>query len=581
MSLRSTSKQETLSYYRTQQMMKKRTNVFTPSLGGNVMNDGLRYDTVTGRFAPEIRAADTVAEVFAAAAALWPDRAFITDATTDETLSFEGLHDRARSLAGALASLGVGADDRVGLYLHNGLAYPVAIAACAMLGAVQTPINWHYKPREAAHAFDTAEVGTVVAEPRAGFLDVLDETAAGSPVSDVVVLDDLGEGYRDIAGVTAHRRTELSGAVPEVARTREDPVAILYTSGTTGLPKPAVLSNESFLLAATSFRAIPFREGDVNYNPFPLFHANAQCYSLLGSALVGGEYVLADRFSASKFLEHVDAHDVTSVNVLGGVPKMLLAAYEGEDVPENTLDIAAGPISTEAWDPFEERFDLTVAQLYSQTEHPVLLVNHPERDRIRHGAMGKPAFPDLGHEVRLLDEDGEAVPVGEQGELVRTAVGAMDGYRGMPEKTEETLRDGWVHSGDIVRADADGFCYYVDRKKFMIRRAGENIAAREVEDVIDELPGVAASAVIPVPDDVRGEEVKSLVQRQPGAGVSEREIVAHVAATLSAYKAPRYVAFVDSFPRTPSERIQRVTLADEHAAREHRWDRDREFPEWR
>ncbi|WP_435197285.1 class I adenylate-forming enzyme family protein [Natronomonas sp. EA1] len=538
------------------------------------MDDGYRYDTVTGRFAPEIRDADTVAEVFAAAAALWPDRSFVTDATTDETLTFGEFHDRARALAGALASVGVESDDRVGLYLHNGLAYPVAIAACAMLGAVQTPINWHYKAREAAHAFDTAEVGTVLVEPDNEFLDVLDETAGDSPVSAVVVLDGMEGTYRNVEGVTTHRRSGLSGEVPEVPRDKTDPVAILYTSGTTGLPKPAVLSNESFLLAATSFRAIPFEEGDVNYNPFPLFHANAQCYSLLGSALVGGHYVLADRFSASAFLEHVAAHDVTSVNILGGVPKMLLAAYEDREVPENGLDIAAGPISTEAWEPFEERFGLTVAQLYSQTEHPVLLVNHPERAQIRHGAMGKPTFPDLGHEVRILDEDGDEVPAGEQGELVRTAVGAMDGYRGMPEKTEETLRDGWIHSGDIVRADEDGFLYYVDRKKFMIRRAGENIAAREVEDVIDELPGVAASAVIPVPDDVRGEEVKALVQRQPGAEVSERDIVAHVAATLAAYKVPRYVAFVDSFPRTPSERIQRVTLAEEHAEREHAWDRE-------
>jgi len=556
------------------------------------MDEGFRYDAVREGFEPAIRAADTVAEAVEAAATLWPDDPFVTDATTGETLTFGELAARGDALAGALDSVGVAPGDRVGLYLHNGIEYVVAIAACARLGAVQTPINWHYRPREAAHAFDTAAVSTVVVEWDGEFFDVLDETLAESPVTDVVVLDGAeanadengstdAPAFRAFDGADTHRRSALSGEPPAVDRDGDDPVAVLYTSGTTGLPKPAVLSNEAFLLAATSFRAVPFADDDVNYNPFPLFHANAQCYSLLGSVLAGTEYVLADRFSASAFLDHVRRHGVTSFNVLGGVPKMLLAAYEDEPIPDTGLDLAVGPISTEAWEPFAERFDLEVVQLYSQTEHPVLVLNHPDREQVRHGAIGKPTFPDLGHEARVLDDDGEPVPAGETGELVRSAVGAMDGYRELPEKTAETLRDGWLHSGDVVRRDEDGYLYYVDRKKFMIRRSGQNISAREVEDVIDELPGVAASAVIPVPDTVRGEAVKALVKRVDGGDVTERDVVAHVASTLAAYKVPRYVAFVESFPRTPSERIQRVDLAERHEDREHAWDREEVYPAWR
>ena len=558
------------------------------------MDEGFRYDVVTDEFEPAIRDADTVAEAFSAAAALWPDDQFATDATTGETVTFDELATRAESLAGALDSVGVAEGDRVGLYLHNGIEYVVAIAACARIGAVQTPINWHYKPREAAHAFDTADVSTVLVERDDGFFDVLDETLAESPVSDVVVLDeqgvtrredDDGNGdppeFRAFDGADTHRRSDLSGDAPTVDRDSDDPVAILYTSGTTGLPKPAVLSNEAFLLAAVSLRAAPLPDDDVNYNPFPLFHANAQCYSLLGSALSGTEYVLADRFSASAFFEHVRRYGVTSFNILGGVPKMLLAAYEDEPIPDTDLELAVGPISTEAWEPFADRLGVDVVQAYSQTEHPMVVLNHPNRERVRHGAIGKPMFPDLGHEARVLDDDGEPVPTGETGELVRSAVGAMDGYRELPEKTAETLRDGWLYSGDVVRRDEDGYLYYVDRKKFMIRRSGQNISAREVEDVIDELPGVAASAVIPVPDGVRGETVKALVKRADGADVTERDVVTQVASTLAAYKVPRYVEFVESFPRTPSERIQRVDLAEEHEDREHAWDREEAFPEWR
>jgi acyl-CoA synthetase (AMP-forming)/AMP-acid ligase II len=190
-------------------------------------------------------------------------------------------------------------------------------------------------------------------------------------------------------------------------------------------------------------------------------------------------------------------------------------------------------------------------------------------------------FPDLGHEARVVDRDGNEVPVGEEGELLRTDPGAMLGYYGMPEKTEETLRDGVIHSGDVVRRDEDGYLYYVDRSKFMIRRSGENIAPREIEDVVDELAGVEESAVIPVPHEVRGEEVKATVKRTPGSDVTERDVVDRVAGELAAYKVPRYVEFVDSFPKTPSERIQRAELAEREEAREdHGWDREREYPDW-
>ena len=149
----------------------------------------------------------------------------------------------------------------------------------------------------------------------------------------------------------------------------------------------------------------------------------------------------------------------------------------------------------------------------------------------------------------------------------------------MPEKTEETLRDGVIYSGDIVRSDEEGYYYYVDRKKFMVRRSGENISAQEIENVIDERPDVEESAIIPTPDEFRGEEVKALVNRK-STDLTPESVVLKVANQLAGYKVPRYVEFVDSFPRTPSERIKRVQLADEEAERnEHGWDREVEMSE--
>ncbi|MFB6172401.1 MAG: class I adenylate-forming enzyme family protein [Haloarculaceae archaeon] len=546
--------------------------------------DAFTYERVQQSLDPEMRAATTVADVVETAARRWPDERYVTDATTDTSATYREVNERADEVAAALARAGVEPGDHVGLYLENSLAYVAGIYACAKLGAVQTPINWQYREREVRHAVDTANVAAVLVQPAPDYLAILDAVLPGFEDCDTVVVHDETAGtVRDVEGADTHRLSALvdaaDGTAPSPDVAAEDPVSILYTSGTTGLPKPAVHSNESYLLSAKSFLGVPLRADDVNYNPFPLFHANNQCYGMLAKALHGSEWVFADSFSGSAFFDHVAEYGVTSFNVLGGVVQMLRAAYEDRSVPATDLELAIGPIGTEQWRPFEEEFGVDVVQLYSQTENPVLLVNHPALDARRHGAIGKPMFPDLGHEAKVVDEDGEEVPVGETGELIRTDVGAMLGYLDRPEKTAETLRDGWLYSGDVARADADGFFYYVDRKKFMVRRAGENISAREVENVVDELPGVEASAVVPVPDDVFGEVVKVLVKRT--GDVSEADVVLQVGRELAAYKVPRYVEFVDDFPRTPSERIQRVALAGEEAERDdHGWDRDRDLPDW-
>ncbi len=552
--------------------------------------DGLTYEAVQASLAPEMRDVNTVKGVIETAADLWPEKQYLTDATTGETATYGEVEARATAVATALADVGVQSGDKVGLYLENSVPFVHAIYACGKLGAVQTPINWQYREREVRHAIDTADVTTVVVQPDPDYLDILDEVVPdfddlGTVVVDEMTADVGGEtADYDVPGADTHRLSTLVAEGGDEPPAHEpdpaDPVSILYTSGTTGMPKPAVHSNESYLLSAKSFLAAPLSEDDVNYNPFPLFHANNQCYGMLAKAIHGSEWVFADKFSGSAFMEHATANGVTSFNILGGVVQMLRSTYEDRAIPDNDLKLAIGPIGTEQWTPFEDQFDVDVVQLYSQTENPVLLLNHPDLDERRRGSMGKPTFPDLGHEVTLVDEDGEEVPRGETGELLRTTVGAMTEYLGMPEKTAETIQDGWLYSGDIAREDEDGFYYYVDRKKFMVRRAGENISAREVENVIDELPGVEASAVIPAPHDVYGEVVKAQVKRTDDR-VSEADVVMQVASELAAYKVPRYVEFVDDFPRTPSERIRRVSLAEDEETREdHGWDREEQLPDW-
>jgi crotonobetaine/carnitine-CoA ligase len=539
------------------------------------------YATVNQSLHPSMRAVDSVAEVVESAADVWGDDPFMTYAPTGETYTFSRLHERTNRIANALDGIGVDRDDRVGLFLTNGPDYVCCIHACAKLGAIETPINWQYRERETRHAIDSAGISTVVADPTEDIDPVLSAVAPDADSLESVVGTEAGT-FEDLDGVDTYALPEIEAEAtsepPGASVDSEDPMAILYTSGTTGLPKPTALSHESFLLASKSFLGASL--AGPNYNPYPLFHANNQCYSMLGSLVNGTEYVLSDAFSASEFWDEVTENDVTSFNLIGGVPKILDSTYDEDEIPDNDLRQAIGPISGELWEHFEEKFDLSVVQIYSQTESPTLLMNHPDPDRVRVGALGKPMFPDEGHEAWVIDEDGDEVAPDELGELVRTDPGAMIGYWDQPEKTEETLRDGTIYSGDVVRRDADGYFYYVDRKKFMVRRSGENIAAQEVENVIDELPGVVTSAIIPVPDEFRGEEVKAAVKRRDDS-VDERDVVLHVARNLAPYKVPRYVEFVDEFPQTPTERIQRVRMADEEKERDdHGWDRQAAFDDW-
>lgn len=525
-------------------------------------------------------------EALRTAADLWGSTEYLTFGPTEETFTFEKLHRRSNRVANALVDIGVEQGDRVGLYLTNSPQFVISIFACSKLGAIETPINWMYREREVAHAVESAGIETVLVEPTDDIVEVLKAAVSDLERINHIVLT---EAYRfdeidNLDGVDVSLLSDQTDGVSENTPTEdldpEDPAAIMYTSGTTGLPKPTVLSNESLILAAKSVLGAPLPDDDVNYNPYPLFHLNNQCYSMLASLLEGSGYVLSDRFSVSTFWNEVTENDVTSFNIIGGVPKILHSTYSSEEVPKNELQYAIGPISAELWEPFEDAFDLTVIQVYSQTESPTLLLNHTDPDRIKMGSIGKPMFPDLGHEA-WIESDGERQPVGMQGELVRTDPASMIGYRNLPERTKETLRDGKTYSGDIARVDEDGYVYYIDRKKFMVRRGGENISAQEIENVIDEHADVEESAILPVPDSVRGEEVKAVVKRRTD-DLTEREIVLQVARSLAPFKVPRYVEFVTEFPKTPTERIQRVTLAEEEKQRsDHGWDRDAEYPDWK
>lgn len=544
------------------------------------------YEAVQEKLAPEMQNIRSVGDVIKTGADLWEDEQYLTYAPTGEQYTFEEMNRYANLLGNSLLQVGVEPGDRVGMYLTNCPEYVATYFGCSKAGAIATAISWEYRKRELLHAITEAEISTIVTEGTDEMVDILlSVDLEDSPLEQLLVFnEDRLDDLRSIDSIDVYHIEKVFSEVdetdPGIDVGNDSPVCIVFTSGTTGLPKATLLTNNSVLLGAKSFLGAPFADDDVHYNPYPLFHSNNQCYSLLGTAIYGSEYILDDTLSISNFWDPITNYDVTSFNIIGGVPKMLDSTYSDEEIPENSLQLAIGPISANLWDHFEDKFDIAVIQIYAQTEYLTLLMNHPDLEQVRVGAIGKPMFPDLGHEAWLEDSDGNSVEPGEKGEMVRKGPGTMTEYWNQPEKTAETLRDEVIYSGDICRMDEDEYYYYVDRKKFMVRRSGENISAQEVENVIEELAEVSAAAIIPVPDDFRGEEVKALVKPNEGS-LSEEDIVVQVAQSLATHKVPRFVEFVEEFPLTPSERIQRVKLADEEKERsDHGWDRDENFSDW-
>jgi acyl-coenzyme A synthetase/AMP-(fatty) acid ligase len=352
--------------------------------------------------------------------------------------------------------------------------------------------------------------------------------------------------------------------------------ALLYTSGTTGRPKGCVLTNRYYLQAGHWYARLDglcaVRAGeDVLITPLPMNHVNAMAFSTTVMLLTGGCIVPLDRFHPQTWWDSVRASQATIVHYLGVMPAMLMSATASVHDREHRVRFGFGAgVDKRLHAVFEQRFGFPLIEAWSMTETGaggVVIANREPR-HVGSSCFGKPP-PEL--EVLLVDEAGRPVPVGADGELRVRAAGG-DPRRGFfreylkdADATAEAWRDGWFCTGDVVRADADGNLYFVDRKKNVIRRSGENIAAVEVESVLRQHPLVREVAVAATPDPVRGDEVLACVIAEREVAESElaaaaHDIVAFCLGRLAYYKAPGYVAFVDSLPLTASQKVQRGQL---------------------
>jgi long-chain acyl-CoA synthetase len=480
----------------------------------------------------------------------------------DTRLTYGQVDAAASQVAAALAARGIGRGDRVALTCPNLPYFPVAYFGILKTGATVVPLNVLLTEREIAyHLKDSAAVAYFCFEGTAE----LPMGKAGRAAFDSV------EGCEHFVLITARgglgEFTQGQPVTFETAQTAEtDTALVLYTSGTTGQPKGAELTHSNVVQNALMINRM-FRSGpsDVYLVTLPLFHVFGLTVQLNGGVAVGATLVLMARFEPGAAFALLERESVT---FFAGVPTMYWAllhsaAAEGADLAKIAANLrlcvsGGSALPVEVLKEFEARFGVTVLEGYGLSEtSPVATFNRLERPR-RAGSIGLPVW---GVEVKVVRADGTECDVDEPGEIVIRGHNVMKGYLGRPEATAEAIEpSGWFHSGDLARRDADGYLYIVDRIKDMIIRGGYNVYPREIEELLLTHPQVSLAAVVGVPHESHGEEVKAFVIRKPGATVTQEELLAWCKDNLAAYKYPRIVEFRDALPMTATGKILKREL---------------------
>lgn len=451
-----------------------------------------------------------------------------------------------------LLARGLRPGDRVNLHLGNCPEFLVFWLAAAKTGTVMVPTNPVSTPEEMAHVLAHSEARLALTEPVAGEAcrAVRDRCPSLRDVVDCRPLEPLLAGRPD--------------ARPDVAVGAADLLSMQYTSGTTSRPKGVLLTHANYLYGGEVMaKAMRVGPGDRHLIVLPLFHAGAQLHAFLPMLLVGGSVALVERFSAGRFVDQALRHEATLVALFAAPIRMLLAQPRRREDGATRLRAVsyAQNVTPQQFEEWHERFKAPLLQIWGMTETMSLPLMQPLDLPPKPLSMGRPV---LGYEVAIVDESGREVEPGTVGELIvrgTPGVSLMKGYFKNPEATAQTLRDGWLWSGDQAWMDADGYFFFVDRKKDMIKRAGLNVSASEVEEALRQHPAVFDAAVVGVPDPMRDEAVRAYVILHAGAAASAEDLIAWCRARLSPFKVPETVEFRTTFPRTSVGKIQKHLFA--------------------
>ncbi|MBT5708693.1 long-chain fatty acid--CoA ligase [bacterium] len=488
----------------------------------------------------------------------------------EDRWTYDRLNRAACQFAGGLVRAGVEKGDRIVLACPNRVEFIVAFFGILKCGASVVPVSILSKRREIAFVMEDTQATGMVCFEGSETLSLGKEgrTAFDETESCRLFWWIARDSSEQTVGGMPTLYSAMEGVLesfPSVLTEPTDIAVILYTSGTTGKPKGAVLSHQNiFTTALTAGRLSNMNQKDVSLVTLPLFHCYAQTVQMNAGLYYGSSMVLLERFDPDLVLQAMQDHNVT---LFCGVPTMYWALlnhegsenYDLEKIASNLrLGCSGGaPIPVEVIRGVEEKYQFQILEGYGLSETSAMATfNQSHRPR-KIGSVGLPVW---GVEIQVVDDDMNPMPTGERGEVVIRGHSVMQGYFNRPDLTEEVFRDGWFHTGDVGQLDEDGYLYIVDRTKDMIIRGGFNVYPREIEEVLATHPEVSLSAVIGVPHEKYGEEVMAFTILKEGATVTEEQIVVWSKQEMASYKYPRVVKIVEALPLGATGKVLKKEL---------------------
>jgi len=499
----------------------------------------------------------------------FPDALAVVDVAKGSSgrFTYREMNARANRLAGFLqGEAGIAKGDRVGILAMNCVEFLDAFFACAKLGAILVPFNWRSHPREIAEL--AAQTGPKVMifgdDFRAGVAEIADTPPCAS-ITTWLHLD--GEGLAKSRGYAATMAGREALPVKNDAVDAEDIVCLLFTGGTTGMPKGARISYRMIAWNTLNTVIHELSRGDVTLTHTPMFHTGALFVYTLPLLTLGGTVVIMRKWTADDMLSLIEREKVTVLFCVPTQYQMMMQSprFEGANLSSlRFLTSGGAPLPVPIIRTYKEKHGVVFKQGFGMTEFgPGIFSMDPEFAETKAGSIGKPNY---FVDARIVDDDNQPLPAGEVGELVLKGPSASSGYFNNPEASAAAVdAEGWFHTGDMARVDADGFYYIADRKKDMFISGGENVYPAEIEKVLYEHPAVAMAAVIGVADEKWGEVGRAIIVKKPGAAPTEEEILAHCRDRLAKYKVPKSVVFVDSMPISAAGKILKRALKDEYA----------------
>jgi carnitine-CoA ligase len=500
----------------------------------------------------------TIGAALGARAELTPDARFVT--FMGEHVSYADFVGRAERAAAALAALGAAPGSKVAVLLPNCLEFLDVWFGSALLGAALVPVNTGLKGDGLRYVLEHSEAEILIAD--APLTAVVDSALAGG----------RGPRWRLVRGTTAGswqpwEEVHLGGhsAARRARLAPGDLASVLYTSGTTGLPKGVMNCHNAFAVAGYEFARnyVDVRDDDVLYTSLPLFHVNAQMLTTMGAIITGRPMVLAPRFSASGFLDDLRAHGATVFNYIGAMLTMIFKQPTRPDDADNPARLAIGGAApANLWREFERRFALEIQEIYGLTETATFCIGTPPGK----GQVGKLGTPVSWADVAVRTEEGTTAADGEAGEIIvrsRQPNTLFQGYYKNPEATARAMEGDWFRTGDRGRREPDGTFVFLDRIKDVIRRRGENISSYDVERIVNSHPDVAESAAVGVPSELGEEDVMIVVVPRSTAPLEPADLIAYCEERMARFMVPSYVRIVAELPKTATQRVQKFALRED------------------